>query len=442
MRFSLLCLLLSICMANSCIECNAIEIIGKSGIKNSRIVSVNDLKGNSWSSKVNPEDSTYSLSIESEKPEIMTFFLTYNDDMGEKRQMYSPILIKESESPILIDVYERNGHPVIASEEINQNSLLSFTDFLVENLRSQQPGGEDNLIEKINNKIKELKNQANDSLVKDYLDLWGRSSGLSVERMRHMRSDLDPATKKSTMPKHDISLQELIENKATKYFPEFTNIVISQVGKGESLTEKVMNLRENIPQGELLEYIERNVISNYINLNKGKQPTEILLAQLESVGKNYPDYDEWVMAVNGYKSYLKKGDDAPEDKLISPDGSEFYLSDFKGKYIFIDFWASWCTYCIKEFPALEKVKEAMADSDIQFIGISLDEEVENWKKAMQKYNLNDTQFMVSSPDLANKLGLSSIPRYMIYDKEGKMLYSETPRPRQTEQLIDLLKSLN
>ena len=222
MRFSLLCLLVSLCTSYSFIDCNAVEITGKSVIQNSKIVSVNDFKGNSWSSKVNPEDSTYSLSIESEKPEIMTFFFTYNDDMGEKRQMYSPILIKESESPIFIDVYERNGHPVIAREEINQNSLLNFTDFLVENLRSQQPGGEGSLIEKINNKAKELKNQANDSLVKDYLDLWGRSTNLSVERMRHMRSDLDPATKKSTMPKHDISLQELVENKATKYFTEFT----------------------------------------------------------------------------------------------------------------------------------------------------------------------------------------------------------------------------
>ena len=60
---------------------------------------------------------------------------------------------------------------------------------------------------------------------------------------------------------------------------------------------------------------------------------------------------------------------------------------------------------------------------------------------MEKNGLEENQFIVSSPEFAEKLGLSSIPRYMIYDPEGNMLYPEAPRPHQYDKLVELLRSL-
>ena len=422
------------------VDCGAVDIIGKlKGFKPS-VVSVSDFKGEMVTSPIHPDDTVFHLQIDSKQPEIMTFFLTYNDVNGEKRQIYSPILVEESRQ-IEFKVEEKDGFPIITSGDNNQGALLEFTYFLVDNLRNIHPGNEKNLPEKITEKITDLHKMASEGLVNDYLSLWGESTRLSAERMIHMRSDMDPRTKRITMPRHNISPQDLIENKATIYFPEFVNLLSREYAKGSTLTEKITNLQANLPEGTLLDNIKVALISQYVNANKGKIEPEVMIAEIEPFGQNYAEYSGWLAAIKGYKSYLEKGDTAPEDILIAADGREVKLSDFKGEYLFIDFWASWCTYCIKEFPALEKVKEAMSDSGIRFIGISLDEDKDNWKKAMQKYNLEEDQYVVTSQDLAEKLGLSSIPAYMIYDKEGKMLYAKTPRPRQTDELIGLLKGL-
>ena len=286
-----------------------------------------------------------------------------------------------------------------------------------------------------------LKTKTSNPLVSDYLDLWGESTRVSSERLLHIRKVKDPRERKKNMPGSKLSADQLISNSATKYFPEFVNIVIHEKAKGKSLEEKFENIQANLPEGDLKEHIQTKIISDYIAANKAKMDPDLLVAQLDAVAKENPEYDNWVGTVRGFRSYLKRGDSAPEDVLFSSDGTEFKISDFKGKYLFIDFWASWCVYCIKEMPDLEKIKQEFADSDIQFIGISLDDNQENWKKAMEKYDLKENQFIVSSPDFAEKLGLSSIPRYIIYDREGRMLYPDTPRPRQYQQLSDLLKSL-
>lgn len=421
---------------------HATEITGKVSLENPMVITVVDFKGRMFPTHVNHLDSTFHIKLDIENPEIMTFFLTYKDETGEKRQIYSPILVKEGNAVIKIDIKETNGLPMMTSEDPNQSVFLDFTDFLVENLRGKSGNDEKNLPEKIKIKIDELKSLAENPLVVDYLDLWGESSVHSTEMLIHLRSDLDKETKRRTMPRYKIEAEDLINNKATKYFPEFVNVVAKKYGDGHLLTDKIFNLQQNLPKGELLDYITTRLIVEYINANKTKIETEELISQVTTVGSGYPEYESWLNTIKGYKSYLNRGDEAPDDILLGVDGQEYRISDFKGKYLFIDFWASWCTYCIKEFPALEKIKDEFEGSEIQFIGISLDEESDNWKKALSKYNLDQSQYLVSSNELAEKLGLQAIPRYIIYDKEGKMLYPDAPRPRDTEKLIELLKSLS
>jgi len=115
------------------------------------------------------------------------------------------------------------------------------------------------------------------------------------------------------------------------------------------------------------------------------------------------------------------------------------IEENKGKVIYIDFWASWCKPCREELPKSLKLHKKYKDK-VVFVYLSIDLEEEVWKKASikesiadQKYNLITIGFKKS---LALKgMKLQSIPRYMIFDKEGKLVNNDAPRPSD-KNLID------
>lgn len=134
-------------------------------------------------------------------------------------------------------------------------------------------------------------------------------------------------------------------------------------------------------------------------------------------------------------SELKKEIDSVH--LISLDKTTTTLSEVikknKGKIIYVDFWASWCSPCIKEFPALKKLSKDFINKDVVFLYISLDSNYNEWKKASQdlSLDLNKNSFLAINYPKANfykNLILKDIPRYIIFNKEGKLLHKKAPKP--------------
>lgn len=120
-------------------------------------------------------------------------------------------------------------------------------------------------------------------------------------------------------------------------------------------------------------------------------------------------------------------------------GNTTDFKTFKGQYLLIDFWASWCGPCIENFPFWEKlVKEYKSDS-IQFISVSLDTDSTRWKEAIKKYNLQGIQLS----ELNGFHGIlpvyckvvTSIPRYVLINKEGKIINADAPHPMSPELKI-------
>jgi thiol-disulfide isomerase/thioredoxin len=113
--------------------------------------------------------------------------------------------------------------------------------------------------------------------------------------------------------------------------------------------------------------------------------------------------------------------------LIDADGFQVLLSQHRGKVLFINTWATWCVPCKEEFPDLVRLKDYYKDSDVVFIGISVDfpDEVESKVKPFlysQKINFpNYVQNFKDPADLINLLNTSwrgAVPATFIYDKEG------------------------
>ena len=133
--------------------------------------------------------------------------------------------------------------------------------------------------------------------------------------------------------------------------------------------------------------------------------------------------------------------------LVSSDtsGNSITFKRFKGNYILIDFWASWCKPCVADIPHLKKILEEYKNDSIQFISVSLDTDGNKWKKAIFDNKLNWLQVS----ELTGFHGLVptyckiivGVPQYVLVDRNGIIINSDAPRPDDPKLKILLNNSL-
>lgn len=112
-------------------------------------------------------------------------------------------------------------------------------------------------------------------------------------------------------------------------------------------------------------------------------------------------------------------------------GKEVSLSDFKGKVVVVDVWATWCGPCRQELPSLKKLEKEMHGKDVVFMGVSVDEEKDKqkWLDFVKKEQLQGVQLFASGwSKIAKDYQIKAIPRFMVFDKEGKIVSVDAPRP--------------
>ncbi|ALM48966.1 thioredoxin [Flavobacterium psychrophilum] len=128
-------------------------------------------------------------------------------------------------------------------------------------------------------------------------------------------------------------------------------------------------------------------------------------------------------------------------------GGTTKLEDFKGKYVYIDMWATWCGPCRQEIPFLQKVEEKYHGKKIEFVSISIDQvkDHEKWKKMVTEKSLGGVQLFADkdwSSSFAQAFGVTSIPRFILIGPDGKVVDANAKRPSDPEltaQLDTLLK---
>ena len=130
----------------------------------------------------------------------------------------------------------------------------------------------------------------------------------------------------------------------------------------------------------------------------------------------FPEYTEAIKAV----FTLQPGQPAPDFTLHDPDGQSVSLSQFKGKVVLLDFWASWCGPCIADLGTLRKIKEQMASQPVVFLNVSLDENEAAWKQAIAKHQIQGVHVRSGghSEQVAQAYNVGSLPRYYLVDPQG------------------------
>lgn len=146
----------------------------------------------------------------------------------------------------------------------------------------------------------------------------------------------------------------------------------------------------------------------------------------EALMKKYPGSAQVQAFHAGVESMLKTavGALAPEISFPTPEGQALALSSLKGKYVIVDFWASWCKPCRAESPAMVKLYDKYHSKGLEIFSVSLDEKKESWMEAIKSDNLhwNHVSDLGGWQSAAAKsYGITSIPQTYLLDKEGKII---------------------
>jgi thiol-disulfide isomerase/thioredoxin len=134
-----------------------------------------------------------------------------------------------------------------------------------------------------------------------------------------------------------------------------------------------------------------------------------------------------------------KGEPAPQFEPATYDGKRLKLSDFQGKFVLLDFWATWCGPCIAEFPHVERLyKEFANDPRLVIIGVSVDDRTAEPDKYLQSRKLSWKQ-VYAGPTAWGTFGISAIPSFWLIGPDGKIIAREIPPEALDKALHDALK---
>jgi len=128
---------------------------------------------------------------------------------------------------------------------------------------------------------------------------------------------------------------------------------------------------------------------------------------------------------------LAQGKAAPVFTYSDINGKEYSLSDFLGKYVYVDVWATWCAPCKREIPYLKEIIEEFKDKNIVFMSVSVDNTMEPWKEMLEKDEMHGLQLYAEGAwksSIVKDYMISGIPRFILIDTEGKIIDVRASRP--------------
>jgi VCBS repeat-containing protein len=226
---------------------------------------------------------------------------------------------------------------------------------------------------------------------------------------------------------------------------EYQNFISEHIG---SLAEKIMKadesyeknmtgytkakfvaIEKNITDKEVICYLAYAATKDYVGRNGANADKEII-AQFKKQCTN----QQWITKVDkklAKWAKLAKGKPAFDFDGEDIEGNKVALSDLKGKYVYVDVWATWCGPCRGELPYLEKLEKEFHGKNVTFVSISVDDNKEAWKKMVTKKQMKGIQLHAAKAwksSICKDYMINGIPRFMLFDMEGKIINVNAPRP--------------
>lgn len=187
-------------------------------------------------------------------------------------------------------------------------------------------------------------------------------------------------------------------------------------------------VRESLIHFLAFTYVEGNGVENITDL-QNLYYTYVTSPRLNAIFKQA--CSKWDKAAVGRPSPMFKG--------VDVNGKEMTLRDFRGKYVYIDMWATWCGPCQKELPFLKKLEEKYKGRNIVFVGLSIDQDKAKWTDRVKSGALSGTQLYIGKgTKFQSDYRISGIPRFILLDPNGRIVNPDMTRPssEDTEKILN------
>ena len=344
---------------------------------------------------------------------------TENKYFAQKKQLYKDILGKTTELYTL-----EESQFLVKIDEFTQksNELLEASTFVIDDFKQ--------------NEQKSI-GYNKEQLLRSYLSM----HPFFTDNQAFQVSDTYPKSNKTidfdNAKDYDFSVayrELVVQNFRQKVFG------VLEEGKqtfSEKIAANIKNIKsQNIKNGIAEEF------SSFVTLDNPEMETIYNAIVGASTDENFKK--ELTETFNKLK-HLTKGKTSPKFNLENHKGGNTSLDDLKGKYVYIDLWATWCAPCIVEIPFMKELEKNYHGKNIEFVSISLDEkkDYDKWKKFVTDKQLGGIQLYGENgmnSKFAMDYALESIPRFILIDPKGNIVTGDAPRPSD-EELVELFTEL-
>lgn len=204
--------------------------------------------------------------------------------------------------------------------------------------------------------------------------------------------------------------------------------------------------KDVLKQGPIREYFIYNYTCEYLKGGKDDTLRDKLLQEFKTSVSN-KSYIADVNAIYQNNKFINSNSVVPDFNYADVNGKMVSLGSLKGKYVYIDIWATWCVPCKAEIPYVQKLEEEFRNKNIQFVSLSVNQMKDHakWVSYVKDNNLGGIQIIADhdfSSDFIKKFNINAIPRFILIDPAGKIVDGQAKRPSDPKlraQLDQLLK---
>lgn len=211
--------------------------------------------------------------------------------------------------------------------------------------------------------------------------------------------------------------------------------------KAENSTEQFVNYIDvNIEDAKVAEYLVNLFVYGNIS-SRGLDGSDALIAMFNKHVKDTQMIDKFNALCAKWEK-LKAGVPSPAFSCPDIDGKTVSLADLKGKFVYIDVWATWCGPCRGELPHLKTLEEKYADKDIYFVSLSCDKNKKAWEDMVKKEEMKGIQLHLGvESSFMDAYLINGIPRFILLDRDGNIISANMTRPsdpKTAEKFNELL----
>ncbi|TNE73874.1 TlpA family protein disulfide reductase [bacterium] len=191
----------------------------------------------------------------------------------------------------------------------------------------------------------------------------------------------------------------------------------------EALNKRRIEILQFIEDDKAQALTEMYLVAERLGEGNFKDAEKSMIRFVQKWMDSYPDYSNFVINFHKQIKRVQPGQAAFDFAFPNEKGDTLKLSHFKGKYVFLDFWASWCSPCLEEFPHMKTLYKKLDHSKIEFIGIGLDAEKDVWNGTISRLDLPWIQ-LYGGKEFENSLFKQyrggGIPLVVLIDPNGKI----------------------